>query len=263
MSKLEKAIISLNSSRSEILTDESRDPRAVTVVTLIYLVSLLSVSLTSIAKVIWFGLFPIVVSQMTEGGYSRVLKRSLFVLPIIAFIGIFNPILDRRPVFTIGSLAVSQGWVTFVSILLRGLWAVQAVIAMTGTIGFNGFCRGLRRIGVPSFLTTQLMMVYRYLGVLLEEALKMRRARESRGFGRKSMPLKMWGTMIGELFVRTVDRAEKVYSAMLSRGFSGEIPYRGVALRWSVSDTVYMVVWLSVFGVLRFLDPSVIFGKVV
>lgn len=260
MSKLEKAIISLNASRSEAETLTERDPRAVTLVTLVYLVALLSVPLTNVATVLWFGVFPIIASSIMAGGYGRVLVRSLFILPFILLIAIFNPILDRTPLFKVGEMVVSRGWVTFISIDLRGLWAVQSVIAMTIGIGFNGFCRGLSRLGVPKFLTTQLMMVYRYLALLLEESLRMRRARESRGFGRKSMPLRMWATMIGELFIRTIDRATTIHNSMLSRGFTGEIPYLRTNGHWTSADSLYLLAWLGVIALLRFLPPETLFG---
>lgn len=261
MSKLEKAIISLSALRTENRDSDGRDPRAVSLVTLLYLVALLSVPLTSVASVLWFGIYPIIASTVSGEGYGRVLKRSLVVLPFIALIGIFNPILDRSYAFSIGDIPISQGWVTFVSIVLRGLWAVQAVLAMTSEIGFNGFCRGLRGLGCPKFLTTQLMMVFRYLIVLLEEALRMRRARESRGFGRTSMPLKMWGTMIGELFVRTIDRSEIIHNAMMARGFTGEIPYLANVRGWKWSETCYLVVWSAIFLMLRFVSPDILFAS--
>ena len=258
MSKLEKAIISLHKMQNG-LSLCARDPRAVTLVALLYLIVLLSVPLTSLPTVIWLGIYPLIVSQTMGGGYRDVFIQSLYVLPFIILVGVFNPILDRQQVFTVGRLSVSRGWITFISIIFRGIWAVQAVIALIHSIGFSGFCRGLGGLGVPGFLTSQLLMVYRYLGVLLEEALRMKRARESRGSGRGSMPLRYWGTMIGQLFVRTVDRAGKIHSAMLARGFDGELQYSGLPPRWTVSDSTFVVCWLSVFIVLRFISPEKLF----
>ena len=258
MSKLEKAIISLNKMQNGLNTS-MRDPRAVTLVALLYLVILLSVPLTSLPTVIWLGIYPIIVSQTMGGGYTNVFIRSLYVLPFIILIGIFNPLLDKQEVFAIGRVSISRGWITFISIIFRGLWAVQTVIALIHSIGFSGFCRGLGGLGVPKLMTTLLLMVYRYLGVLLEEALSMKRARESRGFGRGSLPLKLWGTMIGQLFVRTVDRSGKIHSAMLSRGFDGELPYSGLTRRWTVTDSIYVFIWSLVFIVMRIIPPERLF----
>jgi len=59
----------------------------------------------------------------------------------------FNPILDTGEAFRVGDVAVSRGWVSFLSILLRGLFAVQAVVILTLSVGFYDMCASLRRIG--------------------------------------------------------------------------------------------------------------------
>lgn len=257
MGRLDKAILGLNSLSRARDVEAAFDPRCLTLVTILYLVALLSVPMTDIAKVIWMGTYPIVMSQYLAGGYWRLLRGSLFIIPFIMLIGVFNPVFDRVTVMTVGGVRISRGWVTFVSIILRGLWSVQAVMAMTRLIGFTGFCRGLRGLGVPSFLTNQLMMVYRYLIVLMEEAASMMRARECRGAARRSLPLRMWATMIGQLFIRTVDRAAKIHSAMLARGFTGEIPDRHSKRKWRMSDTVMLLLWSVAFALLRFVSPSI------
>ena len=66
-------------------------------------------------------------------------------------------------------MAVSRGWVSFVSIILRGLLSVQALLLLVYVAGFNRMCEALRRPGMPRVLVTQLLMVYRYLTVLLQE----------------------------------------------------------------------------------------------
>lgn len=63
---------------------------------------------------------------------------------------------------------------------------------------------------MPAVFTTQLLFVYRYLFVLIEEAAAMQQARDARSFGRKSYPLKVWGTLVGQLLIRTFDRAERI-----------------------------------------------------
>ena len=58
----------------------------------------------------------------------------------------------------------------------------------------------------------------------IEYAAAMQQARDARSFGRRSYPLKIWGTLVGQLLIRTFDRAEQISRAMLARGFSGRIP---------------------------------------
>ncbi|MDD3108585.1 MAG: energy-coupling factor transporter transmembrane component T, partial [Alistipes sp.] len=106
-----------------------------------------------------------------------------------------------------------------------------------------------------SVLSTQLLFVYRYLFVLLQEALSMTRARDARSFGRRSYPLRVWGVMIGQLLIRTFERAERIHRAMLSRGFDGRIRSLTIPPPWQRRDTLFLSVWGAVFVVLRFLHP--------
>lgn len=261
MSKLDKALYALNrleraSGQEGLLY--SIDARAKLLVTLVYLVTLLSFSLGNLPGLILFAVYPIIACAMAGMSYGRVLLRSLAVLPFIVFIGIFNPVVDRQVVFQVGTVGVTAGWISFFAILVRGLLSVQAVLVLIFSTGFYNLCRGMQRMGVPALFANQLLFVYRYLFVLLEEALRMQRARDARSFGRTSYPLRMWGIFIGQLLIRTVERAERIHRAMLSRGFAGNIESCSRP-EWHRRDTVYLVAWTAVFVILRIAGPAALF----
>ena len=157
----------------------------------------------------------------------------------------------------VGALVVTAGWISFLSIVLRGLLSVQALLVLISSTGYYGLCRSMQRLGVPAVFTTQLLFVYRYLYVLIEEAAAMQQARDARSFGRKSYPLKVWGTLVGQLLIRTFDRAERISRAMLARGFTGRIP-EGVfeCPAWKIRDTLFLAVWCSAFVLLRLCRPA-------
>ncbi len=232
------------------------DARCSFIVTVLYLVAMLSVPVGALSRLVWFAVFPIVGSAVQGVSYGRIFMRSLVVLPFVALIGIANPFFNKIPAFVICGHIVTEGWVEFVSILLRGILSVQALLLLCSGSGLTGMCRAMNRLGLPDFISAVLMMVCRYISVLLEEALCMRRARESRGYGRKSFPLSVWGTFVGQLLVRTVERGERVHRAMLSRGFEGKVMAFGASGRWRISDTVYLIVWTAVFVFLWFVNPS-------
>ena len=253
MSKLEKVIYELNQiERSSELTSPLHliDARAKLLVTLLFLIFVLSLSVYSLSGLILFFIYPIVSCSMAGISYGYIFKRSLIVLPFILFIGIFNPILDRQVVFYVGDVGIIAGWISFFSILIRGIVSVQAVFILIYTTGFYHLCRGMNRMGIPSLLTTQLLFVYRYIFVLLQEALSMDRARAARSFGRKSYSFSMWGTFIGQLLIRTIERSERIHRAMLSRGFTGNIE-GSLHTKWGVKETFYLVIWTCLFVILR------------
>lgn len=262
MSKLEKGIYELN--RMEQASEQASplhrlDARAKLLVTLLFLVFVLSLPLNDLAGLILFLIYPIVLCAMAGISYGTVFKRSLIVLPFIVFIGIFNPILDKQVVFYVNGVGITAGWISFLSILIRGLISVQAVFILILTTGFYNLCRGMGRLGVPSLLTTQLLFVYRYISVLMQEALSMDRARAARSFGRKSYPFKMWGVFIGQLLIRTIDRSERIHRAMLARGFTGSIEGSFHTV-WRTKETIFVVIWVCLFLLLKMYRPTEFFN---
>ena len=260
MSPLEKSILTLThldapSPAAGRIVEV--DGRASLVVTILYLVAVLSVPLTSPVRILWLAVYPIVASMLTGLSFGRLFLRSLCILPLVAVFGVFNPVFDRVEVEVCG-IVMSRGWLTFASIIVRGLLAFQALLILISTEGFTGMCRAMERLRVPSVLTTQLMMVYRYLTVLLNEALQMKRAREARGFGRRHLSIREWGPFIGQLFIRTVERSERIHKAMLARGFNGTIPhYHREGGGWRRCDTVWILLWTAGIAFMRFVDiPS-------
>lgn len=232
----------------------SIDARAKVVVLVLFLGAMLSLPLRNLSDLLLFFIYPIALSSMSGVSYSATLRRSLFVIPFVALIGIFNPILDRTPLFSVGGVVVTEGWITLFSIIVRGVLSVQAVLVLIYATGFHRFCRGIQRLGVPSIFTSQLLFVYRYMYVLLQEALSMNRAREARSFGGRSRGVRQWGIFIGQLLIRTVERAERIYRAMLARGFDGTLRVSSES-RWRGRDTIFLVVWSLILLSLRIFHP--------
>ena len=261
MSKIEKSLLILDSVESGQGSTWLRiDPRASLLVTLVFLALMLGVPSGHIDILLWFSLYPIIASPLFGLKYSTILLQSMIVLPLVLLLGMFNPIMDKTPVVTAGGIMITQGWLTFFGLIIRGLLSMQALLILIRSAGFIGVVRSMERLGVPKFLTTQLLMVFRYIRVLIEEGYEMKRARDARSFGRKNLPIKLWGVLIGQLFIRSVDRAERVHRAMVSRGFSGDIPYLSTRrTKWTSGDTLYLLAWTVVFVFLRLYNISLLF----
>jgi cobalt/nickel transport system permease protein len=110
----------------------------------------------------------------------------------------------------------------------------------------------MRRLGMPQLIVMQLGFLYRYLFVLIDEALRVRRARDFRGAalapaGRR---LAATGGVIATLFVRTLDRSERIHLAMAARGYRGE-PRSLSQLRFTPPDGLFLVVVLVYLAICR------------
>ncbi len=257
-SRLEKAITILNARQLKPVNAShigDIDARALLIVTVTYLVAMLSVPLQRTDMIIWFAIYPIISAPLAHIPYERLFRNSLFVVPLLIFIGIFNPLYDRTAAFSLFGIAISTGWISFISIIIRGLLATQALLLLIQVAGFNDMCEAMRRLGIPSVISTQLLMVYRYLTVLLQEALTMQHARQARSYGKSSFKASMWGAFVGQLLLRTLERSRRINMAMKARGFQGSLS-ASPASHWDTADTVYCLVWIPVFLALRFLDIS-------
>ena len=253
MSNLEKAYLTIRSLDTRRAGDKTCPDMLI--ITLVYLIAVLSVPIYAPQKLIWLAAYPIIASEAYGIGYWAVLKKSLWIIPFLILIGIFNPIFDKQTAIEIHGLKIDRGWISFISILLRGVLSLQAVVLMIEKIGFLDIFNLLRRLGFPSVLCTQLLLTYRYLAVITEEALIMKRAREARGYGRKSYPFKMWGRFIGQLLIRSTRRATNIHRAMKARGFSGTLPL-GSKEVWTADCFIRLGIWTAVICGLRFIDFS-------
>ncbi|MDY7041860.1 MAG: cobalt ECF transporter T component CbiQ [Chloroflexota bacterium] len=160
----------------------------------------------------------------------HVLKRSAVIVPFVLMVAIFIPFMGQ------GEVAGSYNlWLWRVSITYDGLLVLWNVIAkswlsilglilLSSTTPFPDLLRGLERLGVPRVMVMILSFMYRYIFVMTDEVLRMQRARDSRGFGEGRLrQMRTVGNMIGILFIRSYERAERVYGAMVARGFDGKV----------------------------------------
>ena len=113
-----------------------------------------------------------------------------------------------------------QGGRIFATMLAKTTLCLLTMILLSNTTPFSALLDVMKRARVPAILVSTLALMYRYLFVLADEALRMRRARASRTF----RPGRWWtwralATVIGQLFVRSTERAERIYAAMTARGW--------------------------------------------
>ncbi len=189
-------------------------------------------------------------------------KKVMLAVPFAFFIGIFNPLLDQTVLMHLGPIEISGGWISFASIMIRFVLTVSAALILIAGTGFNSVCMALERMGVPNIFAVQLLFLYRYIFVLTDEALRMARARSLRSFGGRGMGLRVYSYMIGQLLLRTMDRAQRIHLAMRCRGFDGEI--RIVRpLKISGQDVAFLMGCSFLFLLMRFYDIPQLLGHVV
>ena len=216
------------------------------ITTLVFLVTIASYAKYEVTGLLPLVLYPVALISLGRLPITYFAERLLFLVPFVVLVAIANPFLDQTVLLHWGGVGVSGGWISFVSILLRFMLAVTAVLALVATTGIHDICSVLMRAGVPQILVMQILLLYRYLSLLLEEAYRIEQAYllRSGGSGR-GVALNAWGSLAGGLLIRTFARAQKIYEAMLCRGFAGELRFLRPT-KLTVGSALYLAGW-SVF----------------
>lgn len=130
----------------------------------------------------------------------------------------------------VGWTITETGAIRFLSITLRVWLAVQSAILLTVTTRVPDLFWTFTALKMPPLLVATISFMYRYTFVLADEALRMMRARSARSprLPDTPKPSIFWegrvsGSMVGSLFIRSLERSERVYAAMLSRGYDGRV----------------------------------------
>jgi len=115
-------------------------------------------------------------------------------------------------------------WVVVATFLIKNSLALLAMLVLAGTTPFHELLSALRKLGVPRVLVATLQFMDRYRHVLRDELDRMGTARKARTFNRKgSLGWSLLTGLIGVLFLRTFERAERVHGAMVARGWDGAL----------------------------------------
>ena len=236
-----------------------RAPLAHLLVSLAFIVTVLSFDRYEVASLLPLALFPTALAARARLPAVLVLRTVLLALPFAVMVGLFNPLLDRSPMVDLAGLPLSGGWVSLVSIVLRVVLTVSATLVLVAGTGLPALCAALARLGVPQVLTVQLLLLYRYLFVLAGEAARMDTARRLRAGWQPRMALATYASLLGQLLLRSVDRAQRLHQAMLLRGYTGEWPTETAP--WRRADTVFVVGWLAFFALARGVNLPLALGR--
>jgi len=141
---------------------------------------------------------------------SFVFKRSLVIIPFSLMVGLFN-LFFKPPI-------------VFINMMVKSWLSVLAIVTLSSTTPFNVLLSALEALKVPHIIIDILSFMYRYVFTLIDRVMKMERARVSRSYGRLGLKqMSAVGNMLGSLFINTYERGERIYMAMVSRGFDGQV----------------------------------------
>jgi cobalt/nickel transport system permease protein len=198
----------------------------------------------------------ILLSWRAQLGPLYTVRRAFIALPFV-LAALPLPFLTPGPTLWVvpgldWTLTIT-GFIRFLTILVRTWIAVQAGILLSATTGVADLLWGLQSLRVPKLIVSIIGFMVRYMFVLADEVLRMLRARASRSprLPGVKRPGIVWqgrlaGMMVGSLFLRSLERSERVHAAMLSRGYDGE-------MRVLDRPAMSMIDWYALMGALVWL----------
>ncbi|MBI5476268.1 MAG: cobalt ECF transporter T component CbiQ [Ignavibacteriales bacterium] len=154
------------------------------------------------------GLFLVIIVILSKLPIRFLFRRIIMLEPFVLGVSILT-------------LFQTDGIILFSSIAIKSTISLLTMLILSNTTPFENILSLLKKIDTPELIVTILALFYRYLFVLIDEAEKMQRARSSRTF--KPSLKNIWNSriqLISELFIRSTERAERIYSAMRARGWS-------------------------------------------
>lgn len=229
-------------------------------ITIVYMVFVVSYGKYDVGGLLPMAVYPLCMMILLDIPFLRGMKRMKVVFLFLFFMGAANVFFDRTVWFYVGSLAVTGGMISMVTLWLKAFLTVLAVYILIETTSIESICYALRTLKAPKIMVTILLLTYRYLVLMLKEADRGLTAYSMRAPGQKGVHISAWGSFAGNMLLRTIDRGQRVYEAMLLRGFDGEF-FLAEKVKSPFPSIRYALLWCMILVVFKFLPVFEIVGN--
>ena len=204
---------------------------------LVYIIITLSFSNYDLTGILSMAILPILLFQIGNLSLKQCIYQSRYILLVCSFVGIVNAFFDQKILLTISTFAISGGVLSFFVLLFKNgfvfafffcfvllfkeIFCFEMVYFLIATTSMERLCVALQKLYIPKILITTILLIYRYIVLLLQEVNRISIAYLLRAPNQKGIQYKAWGSFVGQLLLRSMDRAMNVYDSMLLRGFNG------------------------------------------
>lgn len=231
------------------------DPRAKLVALFVFAGTVVSTPPRQLAAFVAYGGILLWVAALGRVPVIKGVLRAACVLPFSILAACWLPFHaggGKVEVMGLFSVSVDGVWLLS-SVMMKSFLGAAAALLLIATTSFGHLLQGLRGLAVPGIFVDLLGVSYRYIFVLVEEARRLRQAAALRGYHPRWLPqAAVIGQMLGRLFLRSYDRAERVFDAMVLRGYTGVMPVSR-PLRFRVGDALTVVGMAGVLVSVRLL----------
>ena len=151
-------------------------------VCVIYIVTVASIDKYDLQRLILMAVFPVFGFVVGELSFKDGIYRMRLILPLVIFVGIFNPFFDREVLMTIGQktdpatgmlvggIPVTGGVISMITLMLKGIFSVLSAYILIAITSIEEICYALRKLHVPRVIVIVILLIYRYFGLMGAEA---------------------------------------------------------------------------------------------
>lgn len=238
-----------------------RHPLLKLLLTIVYIVTVMSFGNDGISFLLPMILIPLFLFLLAEIPVSLCFYKLRIVLPFVFFVGIANIFFDREVVAMFGKIAITSGFLSFICLLLKGTMALMMSFLLIATTSMEKICYALSLLHIPDVIISILLVTYRYIGLLLEETGNMNNAYSLRAPGSRGIHISSWGSFLGCLLLRSMDRAKELSQSMELRGFDGSFRFARVK-KTDALDYLFFLACLALIVMFRCFDISLMIGRI-
>ena len=225
------------------------DPRAKIITALLTLIIVISETPDGIKHFYVYFILIFLAIAVSKIPFSFIAKRTLLILPFILITAASIPFSS----WLTNDYADRQSIILALLVTLKAVFAVLLLTLLTSVEKFHVLLAGFRKLKMPAIFGIISALMYRYIFILIDELHRTRFARESRTPGDyKINRFKIYGSQAAVIFLRSWERADKVYHSMLARGFNGNFPEMK-NLNYTLRDSIFVFVVTIIFFIIRLL----------
>lgn len=216
------------------------NPEIKIIVTLAYIIEVVSLKSFNLREYSVIFAYPFILFLLGKIPAKIILKKIAVTLPIVIGISSLNLLID----YSFNQMIVA------LLLVFKCICSITGGLLLIITTGMNNIAIGLRKLKVPQILVTQILMLYRYITLMIEYGYTIIFAYKLRTLSERGVSMKDFGSIIGQMLLKSFDRSENVHHAMKLRGFEGEY-YSSTKSSLKKNDFIYLFIWIFLFTVVR------------
>lgn len=263
MNRIEEAIYNLhfmdNKSNGNCALN-SIHPLVKLITTVFYILLLMQTDKYNLNTTLAMGIYLAVISIAFNLSVKKCFKNLKILFIMLIIMGVANPILDRNIIAQPGVIPITSGMISMVTLVLKGMFALISSYFLAVTTSMEKICYALKLLHIPNIMITIFILIYRYIIVFLKETERIWIAYQMRAPEQKGVHFRAWGSMIGSLMIRSIDKAQSVYESMELRGFNPETLYLEKQ-DLDKRSVFYMIICVVIILFIRFVPIFELMGR--